>query len=419
MMLKKNLMFLLVLVLSICLLAACAGGTDTPASGDTAAPAEGDTAAPAEDAEKPVVKVGFIAPLTGGDAGEGTAARDAFVLAFEEVNASGELPYTVEVVSMDDASSPETGMSAAQKLVADPDLVAAAGHWNSPVVDATIPIFKQAGVPFTIWCAIRASLTDGTHYPYLTRIGPTAEQENVPCAEIVFKELGYKNVFIVSDVTSYGKANNDAMTAEANKHGVTILGTEEVQVGTTDFRPILNKAQAANAETIYWGGVSQEGALLKRQAYELGMDDVLFFGISGMTTGDYITAATAEAAEGAFGTSPHTDMEASALSKHFVEAFQARYPDVTMQAYTPHGYDAALAIITAMKSIDGVPTREQMVDAVANVEFEGALGQTSFDDKGQTTNVSGYIAVVVQDGAWVNYAESKYAPGGELSLPKK
>lgn len=407
-MFKKHILLLLVLVLSIGLFAAC--GNTEGVEGD----AEGN-GAPVGD----VVKVGWLAPLTGPDAGEGTAARDAFILAFQQLNESGELPYTVEVVSMDDASLPETGMSAAQKLVADPALVAAGGHWNSPVVDATIPIFKQAGVPFTIWCSIRASLTDGTHYPYLTRIGPTAEQENIPCAEVVFKDLGYENVFIVSDVSSYGKANNAALTAEANKHGAEIVGMEEVQVGTTDFRPILSKVQAANAQTVYWGGVSQEGALLKRQAYELGMDDVLFWGISGMTTVDYIIAASDEAAEGAFGTAPFYDLEASEVSRHFVETFNNAYPNVALQAYTAHGYDTALAIITAMKSIDGIPTREQMVMAVANVEFDGALGHTRFDDNGQTENVSGFIAVVAQDGAWVHYDKSEYAPGGSRTLPKK
>lgn len=400
-MFKKSILVLLVLILSVALITGCGGaGTDTG------------------DDDKPVVKVGFMAPLTGGEAAEGSAARNAFEMAFEQLNASGELAYTVEVVAMDDGSKAETGASSAQKLVAEEGMVAMCGHWNSPVAEATIPIAEQAGIPLVIWGAIRSSLTDGSHYPIVTRTCPTAEQENIPLAAQVFGELGYKNIYIVSDVTSYGKANLDAITAEAAKYGVTILGTEEIQVGTTDFRPILAKVEAANADAVYYGGVSQEAGLLKRQMAELGLDDILYFGISGISTSDFITAAGAEAAEGSYSSTPAIDPALTELGKKYIEDYAAGNYDVPLEVYTAYSYEAALAIINAMKSIDGVPTAEQMIDAIANVEFEGILGTTTFDENGQTTNVASYSYLVAEDGVWLNWDDSKYATG-ERALPKK
>lgn len=404
-MFKKSVLVLLVLILSLALITGCSNGTTETGTDEGAS-------------DKPVVKVGFMAPLTGGEAAEGSAARNAFEMAFEELNASGELPYTVEVISMDDGSTVETGVSSAQKLVAEKDMVAMCGHWNSPVAEATSVVAKQAGIPLVIWGSMKSSLTDGTNYPIVTRLCPTAEQENIPLGEKVFGELGYKNVYIVSDVSSYGQANTAAITAEAEKMGATVLGTEEIQVGTTDFRPILAKIQDTDCDCVYYGGTSQEAGLLKRQMYELGMTDLLYFGISGINTSDMVAAAGAEAAEGTYSSNAALDPALTEVGRHYIELYDSHNFDVPREAWTVYSYDSALAIINAMKSIDGVPTAEQMVDAIVNVEYEGALGHTSFDENGQTTNVSSYTYFVVQDGEWTNFEESKYATG-ERTLPKK
>src|SRR4030067_3846379 len=70
-------------------------------------------------AQSKVVKIGFIGPLTGPNAAQGVGARNAFDLAIREANASGKYPYKVEMVALDDASDPATGVAAALKLASD------------------------------------------------------------------------------------------------------------------------------------------------------------------------------------------------------------------------------------------------------------------------------------------------------------
>src|SRR4030067_1989801 len=88
-----------------------------------------------------VVKIGFIGPLTGPNAAQGVGARNAFDLAIREANASGKFGYKIEMVALEDASDPATGVAAALKLVSDP--AGGAGKWTvkHPVALATIPIF--------------------------------------------------------------------------------------------------------------------------------------------------------------------------------------------------------------------------------------------------------------------------------------
>ena len=105
-------------------------------------------------AEKTHVKLGFLGPLSGGNAQQGLGARNGFLLAIEQANAVADAPYEFEGVVVDDASDPQTGVSAAMKLVNDPQLAAATGHWNSPVALATMPVFARFQTPLVIWGAI-------------------------------------------------------------------------------------------------------------------------------------------------------------------------------------------------------------------------------------------------------------------------
>ncbi len=399
----KWLLVVLVLMMAVVLVAGC-GNTGGDTSGDNAS---GDAA---------VVKVGFMGPITGANAAEGSAARNAFQMAFDKLNASGELPYTVEVVAMDDASKPETGASSAQKLTAEEGMVAISGHWNSPVAEATIPICKQSEIPLVIWGAIRETLTSAENYPIVTRVCPTEVQENSPIAKAVLGDMGYKKIYIVSDVTSYGEGNTAAFTKEIENYGAELVGVEKIQTGTTDFRPILSKIKQTDADAIYFGGVVQEAGLCKRQMADAGMNDLLFFGISGISSEDFFTAA-GDAAEGTFSIKPGVDPNKTELGQAFLADYEAAKFDVPVGAFTPYAYDAAQVIIAALKSIDGVPTAAQMIDAITNAKAEGLLGTTSFDEIGQTTNPAAY-ALVAQDGKWVPWVDSEYA-AGTRTLPKK
>src|SRR5512135_1559384 len=83
--------------------------------------------------EKKLVKLGFIGPLTGPNAAVGLGARNSADLAVRQANEKGNLPFKLELVILDDASDPTTGVAAATKLCSDALVMAATTHFNSPV----------------------------------------------------------------------------------------------------------------------------------------------------------------------------------------------------------------------------------------------------------------------------------------------
>jgi len=355
-------------------------------------------------AEK-TIKLGFIGPVTGGNALQGIGARNGFELAIRQVNEQG-YPYKVEAVALDDASDPSVGVSAALKLINDPDVVAAIGHWNSPVALATIHIFHSRKIPFIIWGAISPRIT-GFNYPEVTRVTPTLIAENKPLAAWVVKSLGLKRFSVVSDTSDYGRDNVDAFSAFISQNGGEVTSVDAAPVGTTDFRPILTKIKAAGPDAVYFGGVITEAGLVKKQMAELGLR-VPFIAISGIYDQKYIEIASADAAEGTVVDVP--GVKETPELKAFKEAYDKSAFNDPAGPYGKYAYDAAKILLATIQE-HGIDDKVKLAQAIRAIEYDGALGHTSLDDHGQTKLDVTVDFAVVQDGAWVNWNDSEYASG--------
>lgn len=354
------------------------------------------------------VTLGFFGPITGSGAAEGSAARNAFQLAIDQANASGDYPYEIRTMIIDDQGDPTAAASGAQQVVADDSVVAATGHWHSVCADATTPVFIENEIPFLIWGAIRENLTSAENYPWITRSAPTDVQENNPLAVKVLDEMGYKKIFIVATDSSYGNGNLNAFKAELNKRGLEPVGVESVPAETVDFNAIVTKIMASDCDAVYCGSTNTEGIYLKEQLSKAGFDK-LFFGISGLKTEDFLIIGS-EAAEGALVTSPGIRLDSTDAGKKFIEDYNAENFDTPIGAYTPYSYEAALILLQALKACGDNPTALTMRDAIANGSFTGIMGTTTFNDVGQTELVA-VCMYVVQDGQWVFFEDSEYASG--------
>jgi branched-chain amino acid transport system substrate-binding protein len=364
-------------------------------------------------AEKPLVKIGFIGPLTGPNAAMGLGSRNSADLAIREANARGDLPYRFELVVLDDASDPATGVATATKLCSDTQVAAATTHFNSPVGLATIHVFHRYGVPQLFWGGIHPDITNKYNYPEVTRINPNTLVEHSRLVQFVVQNQGYKDWSIIYDTTSYGKSCLDAVKPALAKIGGRVLSEDGITVGTQDFRGILSriKAMKPGPQAIYFGGTGTEAPLIKIQMNQLGMRDLLYAGVTGFDSETFNKTA-GEEAEGTMIVGKAQIDENS----HFVKAYKGAGYKEYYEATGPYAYEAVNMIIEAIKKV-GPKDKALLAKTIRGLEYKGILGTTKFDEFGQTLS-GGLTYKVSQGGKWVIWETSDYSTG-KRKLPGK
>jgi len=410
---KKQLIVYLIMVIAGLLvltlvLYSCGGTGQSLVSVEKAVP-NNETGSPNVNNETHVVKIGFIGPISGLYSSEGTAARNAFQMAVDEANGSGRFPYFIELIIADDKSDDETAVAETGRILSDPSVVAVSGFWNSGPAAASIPLFIEAEVPLLIWGAIREALTNEYNVPWVTRSAPTDKQENIPLAAVVLDDLEYRDWFLVSDDSAYGEGNLEAFLRELNIRGITPRNTAVITDIDSDLDNIVRQIRSSRVGAVYCGSTSSIASLLKLRIYEAEDIDVLFCGISGIKTEDFLRIGES-AAEGTLVVSPGIILEETESGRRFIEAYNARgYPD-PIGAYTPYAYEAALIILNALSVCGEKPQPAEMADILYRSRTEGIMGTTTFNEIGQTTNVAAFLNVA-QDGVWIPFQNSDYANG--------
>jgi branched-chain amino acid transport system substrate-binding protein len=217
------------------------------------------------------------------------------------------------------------------------------------------------------------------------------DQQGPALAAYIASELKGKKVAIVDDKTAYGEglANEVEKTLKAAK--VNVVTRERTTDKETDFKAILTKIKGKNPDVVFHGGMDATGGPMLKQARELGIKAVFAFG-DGACTNEMSKLAGA-AAEG-FACS-QAGLPSVAASKDFQDAFMAKYGEI--KQYAPYFYDAAWAVVEAMKKADSTDPAK-FGPEMYNVSFSGATGKVEFDAKGDRKDAEMTIFRMGKDG---------------------
>ena len=133
--------------------------------------------------------------------------------------------------------------------------------------------------------------------------------------------------------------------------------------------------------------------------------NIPLMGGDGMYAADYIKLSGGAKAAGDFATSVGAPTDKLESAKKFVSDYEAAGYKDAYEAYGAYSYDAANAIIEALKvslkdADSASAARQATVDAMKNVSFDGVTGKVAFDEFGDTTTK--VLTVYKDDGkTWV------------------
>lgn len=374
-------------------LAAC-GKKEEPAP----APAP-KAAAPAAPA-KTQLKIGHVAPLTGGIAHLGKDNELGAQLAAKEINAAGgvkvgDVTYEIVIVGEDDKADPKEGTLAAQKIV-DSGAVAVVGHLNSGTSIPASKIYSDANMTQISPSATNPKYTQ-QGFKTTFRVVANDNQQGAVLANYAHEALKAKTIAIVDDRTAYGQGLADVVERVAKEKGIKVVAREFATDKTTDFNAILTKVRATKPDVIMYGGMDATAGPMAKQIKQLGIKAPLLAG-DGVCSPEFIKLAGDAAGI------LHCSMAGEAVEKLAKgEDFKARFKKEfgqEVQVYSPYSYDAVYVIVDAIKRA-GKADRAAITGAVPATNYPGLTGTIVFDDKGDLKN--GAISMFKVSGDKLEY----------------
>ena len=394
---KRLYVFITIVLAASMLLASCTPAAKVPAE------CESDPNACAVISSGQTIKIGMGAPMTGDNAAFGQDISQAAILA---VSDAGQFEgFSFELVAEDDGGTAEGGAAVANKFVADPTIVAIAGHIFSGATAAAMPIYEAANIPMMSPSATNPPLTQSGSKVFNRCVFTDAAQGKF-AATYLFNKLGVKKLAIMHDGQAYGQGLAAVVQTEFTALGGTVVAFQAITPGESDYSATLADIASKSPEALFYGGYTAEGVVIVNQMKQSGLGGVTFFGDDGTFGQDFLDRTGANG-EGAYSTS--LIPAASDAKAAFDAAYLAAYgqPAGKLSPYTWTAYDSAAVLIKAIKSVAVLSggklyiPRAALVEVVRNTKgYQGLSGEISCDATGECS-ASGPVFQINQGGKWV------------------
>jgi branched-chain amino acid transport system substrate-binding protein len=337
--------------------------------------------------ETQIVKIGHVAPMSGGQAHYGKDNENGVRMAIEDLNAQNIViagkKIKFEIVAEDDAADPKQGTAAAQKLC-DSKVAGVVGHLNSGTTIPAAKIYNDCGIPHVTGAATNPSLTKpGFKTTY--RIIANDDALGAGLATYAADTLKLKKVAIVDDRTAYGQGVAAVFKRTALQKGMQVVDEQFTTDKATDFMAILTAIKSKAPDAIFYGGMDPQGGPMLRQMEQLGMSNVKYFGGDGIcTTAIANLAAGAKTLNNVVCAEGGSSLAKMPGGEAWKKRYDAKYPG-QFQIYSPYTYDATFVLVDAMKRAKSTDPKVYTPELI-KTNIKGVTTNISFEPNGELKN---------------------------------
>ncbi|WP_316196337.1 MULTISPECIES: ABC transporter substrate-binding protein [unclassified Bradyrhizobium] len=341
------------------------------------------------------IMLGVSGPLTGPNAQYGAQWKQGFDLALDEIQAAGgingrKLAYRFE----DSQSDPRQSVAIAQKFVSDPSIVMELGDFSSPASMAASPIYQRGGLVQFGFTNSHPDFTKGGDFMWSTSVSQADEQPLL--ARYAVSKLGLKKLAILHLNTDWGRTSRDYFASAAKELGAEVAITEGYIPDERDFRSTLVRVRDANPDGLILISYYSDGALIARQARQLGLKQTIC-AASSVYSPKFLELG-GEAVENVHLGTRYFPEDPRPEVRKFISGFKAKYNGQEPDAFNAYSYDA-MNVAAAVLRIGGTD-RRAIRDAFAKVHDVSTVifGPATFDI--QTRRVKGAMnaELVVKKG---------------------
>lgn len=348
------------------------------------------------------IRIGVIAPLSGGGTSYGINIQYGAEMAINEINEAGGINgRKLEMVIVDDATNPSEAVTAMQKLVDQEEVDVVVGGWGSSQVLAAIPVNEKAGVPYIVVGGTNAAIAS-VENEWTFQVIKADDLQAESLGDAALNEMGLERIAVIYDTNDYGTGVKDGVVGRLEELGVTPVAIESYNSADTEFTAQLTKIAEASPDGIAVCGTIPAAPAIMIQARRLGID-ATFFGTGGLAN-DQLFILGGEAAEGTvLCTYYHKDTTADSqeFAKKVAEVYadEAEVAQPLLMAWTYRSITQILRPCLEKAGTDKAALR----DAIQNWEgsIMGFEGKLYFGERHNLVQPT--VLMKVEDGGWKLY----------------
>ena len=286
----------------------------------------GRVAAQATPATGAPITIGLLAPVTGVFADFGDLMTKATNLAVQKVNNEGGiLGRPLTVIAEDDQGDPAVATERARKLLTQDNVDILMGTVSSATTLAVLPLVDQAKKVFfyPLDGEDKTCLAGGGTNPLVFGLGDTPQQRLSKFVPTIVEKAGKDWYFIGNDYV-FPRSVNAVAIQYLKDAGGNVVAEEYVPLGTSDYRPVIDKIANSGATVVFSTTVGTDGVAFTKQAREGGLFDRMT--VTGVATfAPEVYGGLKGFAEGVLTADRYAEAVDNAINKEFVASFRDAY----------------------------------------------------------------------------------------------
>lgn len=288
----------------------------------------------------------------------------------------GVLGKKIELVVLDNKSTPIGSAMAAQDAVKLGVLAVIGGHWSSHSL-AMAPILQEAGIPMISPASTNPEITRGRDYIF--RVCFVDSFQGQAMAHFARRDLGVARAAVLSNIDEkYSLTLADFFKVSFLKDGGEIVMDRGYRGNAADFSALIEEIKRLEPEVVYIPGYTRDSGLFIKQARKLGVKSI-FLGGDGW---DEVAELIDYYIDGSYQTTAwHSQVpypESTELEKLYLKEFG----EVIENSSSPLAYDAVMVLKEAI-TLCQCTSKEEIRNSLSSIRsYQGATGEIAFDRSG-------------------------------------
>jgi branched-chain amino acid transport system substrate-binding protein len=352
--------------------------------------------------ENELIRVGFVAQLTGDQAELGVQERNGVQIAVDKINAKGGINgRPIELIVKDDKGTPK-GAKAADRELIKAGVVATIGHATSGQTEAGLTVTNPAHVVMLSPTTSSSELSGKQDYFF--RIAQSTDTRAEMLAQYIYQDRKIHRIAVIYDTdnAAYSKDYVKGFTGKYQQLGGKVVAEEGFSSkAQPDFTALVAKLRASNPGGLLIVASDIDTALVAQRVRLAGWHIPLF--TTALAQTETLIDVGGKAVEGMEIELSRSSSAPTPAYLAFAKRYQARYGRVPSFGAV-QGYEAAEVLAEALKNTDG--KAEGLPQALVNIKnFKGLNETYSLDKYGDVVRAANIG--VIRDGKYVVIKSSK------------